>query len=256
MFTLSMTASSFLFLQHEQYIIYNEKKKRRSRGIYDPSLKHVLTCTFFYMCVNVPRQLANALIFSISPIFAIIMMAIELGIHLWYSNYNVRRLNNNLAFPSGTVTALTNFVSVCGPFRLIGKLNLFSNILLFVKVVMLYPITISETLTIANCNDCNPGRIRCWNETDLTTPSSSNITEHTNMQDLRICSLGESTNDYLFNTILPLTLCLLVFFSMPFGYLISNLMTKVKLASLDRNIKNAVAYCTSKFEVTETSPNR
>ena len=121
-FTLSMTSSSFLFLQHSHYIIFNEQKKRRSRGIYDPNLIHVMICTLLYTFVNVPRQWANALIFSISPIFAVIMFSIELGLHLLYSHFYVRKLSNNLAFPSGTVTAFTNFISVCGPFQIIGKL--------------------------------------------------------------------------------------------------------------------------------------
>ena len=123
-FTLSMTSSSFLFLQHSHYIIFNEQKKRRSRGIYDPNLIHVMICTLLYTFLNIPRQWANALIFSISPRIAVITFLIELGLHLLYSHFYVRKFSNNMAFPSGTVTAFTNFISVCGPFDKIAILNL------------------------------------------------------------------------------------------------------------------------------------
>ena len=166
-FTLSMTSSSFLFLQHSHYIIFNEQKKRRSRGIYDPNLIHVMICTLLYTFVNIPRQWANALIFSISPRIAVITFLIELGLHLFYSHFYVRKFSNNMAFPSGTVTAFTNFISVCGPFDRIGILNLFSNVLLATKVIILYPLAYleAEQQSITIGPDEHPDRIRCWNKT-------------------------------------------------------------------------------------------
>ena len=253
-FTLSMTSSSFLFLQHSEYVIFNEKKQRRSRGIYDPNLIHVMLCTLLYTFVNIPRQWANALIFSISPIFAVIMFSIELGLHLLYSHFYVRKLNNNLAFPSGTVTAFTNFISVCGPFEKIGKLNLFSNILLAIKVIILYPVTHLEALTIEMCND--PDIFRCWNQTAVNDVNHcGNVIHNITSPPFRVCSPGEDTNDLLFNVVLPTTLGLLVI-SVLFGYFITFLMKKVTLEYIDSKIKLATEYLSNQTDKLKQRFNR
>ena len=125
LFTLSMTSASFLFLQHQQYIIYDKKTDRRFRGIYDPSFIHVILCALLYLFVNVPRVLANAVILSISPKMASVLMVIELFVFLIFCHFYSNRLGNNTLFPSGLVSALANFISVTGSFKKIGHINFF-----------------------------------------------------------------------------------------------------------------------------------
>ena len=202
-----------------------------------------MICTLLYTFLNIPRQWANALIFSISPRIAVITFLIELGLHLLYSHFYVRKFSNNMAFPSGTVTAFTNFISVCGPFDRIGILNLFSNILLATKVIILYPLAYLEAeqqaLTIGP--DEHPDRIRCWNKTLVNMTRDSIV--GTNATSFRPCREGEKINDVLFNVVLPSTLGLLVISTL-FGYLINISMTKEKLEYFDTKVTDMVRLVT------------
>ena len=250
LFTLSMTSSSFLFLQHQQFIIYDKKTERRFRGIYDPNIVHVLICTVLYLFVNVPRVIANAVIFSVTPIMALILMSIEIVIFILFCHKYSVPLNNNVVFPSGLVSALANFISVTGPFRKLGHINLFSNILLVFKVILLYPIVYTETQTITISND--PDVFRCWNASEVInyTYSPSNRTEKINMNittltqetiDLSFrpfCSSNESPNSFLFQTVLPIVLVSIAFITIPFGYIIGALMTREKLLAFDKITKS------------------
>ena len=245
LFTLSMTSASFLFLQHQQYIIYDKKTDRRFRGIYDPSFAHVILCTVLYLFVNVPRVLANAVILSISPEMALVLMVIELLIFLLFCHFYSNRLGNNSIFPSGLVSALANFISVTGPFRKIGHINLFANALLMIKVALIYPIVDNEKLTVDICND--PDVFRCWNMTEKINhtclPSNGtdivNITittftqENVDLSYRPFCSPDETPNSLLFHFVLPIVLMLIAFISIPFGYLIRYLMTKENLTTFD-----------------------
>ena len=246
LFTLSMTSASFLFLQHQQYIIYDKKTDRRFRGIYDPSFVHVILCTVLYLFVNVPRVLANAVIASISPAMALVLMFIELLVFLVFCHFYSNRLGNNSIFPSGLVSALANFISVTGPFRKIGHINLFANALLMIKLALIYPIVYNESLTVDICRD--PDVFRCWNITEKInhTCLSSNRTDILNITvttftqesvDLSyrpFCSPDETPNSLLFHFVLPIVLMLIAFISVPFGYLIRYLMTKDNLAAFDQ----------------------
>ena len=245
LFTLSMTSASFLFLQHQQYIIYDKKTDRRFRGIYDPKFAHVILCTVLYLFVNVPRVLANAVILSISPEMALVLMVIELLIFLLFCHFYSNRLGNNSIFPSGLVSALANFISVTGPFKKIGHINLFANALLMIKVALIYPIVDNETLTVDICND--PDVFRCWNMTEKINhtclPSNGtdivNITittftqENVDLSYRPFCSPDETPNSLLFHFVLPIVLMLIAFISIPFGYLIRYLMTKENLTTFD-----------------------
>ena len=145
LFTLSMTSSSFLFLQHQEYKIYDQKTGKTFRGIYDPNIVHVVLCTGLYLFVNVPRVLANAVILSVTPVMALVLMFIEAMIFVSFCHKYSVPLNNNVDFPSGIVSALANYISVTGPFRKLGHINLFSNILLMAKVLLLYPVVYNDT---------------------------------------------------------------------------------------------------------------
>ena len=209
-----------------------------------------MICTLLYTFLNIPRQWANALIFSISPRIAVITFLIELGLHLLYSHFYVRKFSNNMAFPSGTVTAFTNFISVCGPFDRIGILNLFSNVLLATKVIILYPLAYLEAeqqaLTIGP--DEHPDRIRCWNKTLVNMTHDYNVGTNATRNvaffaSFRPCREGEKTNDVLFNIVLPLTLGLLVISTL-FGYLINISMTKEGLEYFDTKVADKVRLVT------------
>ena len=246
LFTLSMTSASFLFLQHQQYIIYDKKTDRRFRGIYDPSFAHVILCTLLYLFVNVPRVLANAVILSISPVMALVLMLIELLIFLLFCHFYSNRLDNNSIFPSGLVSALANFISVTGPFRKMGHINLFANALLMIKVALIYPIVDNETLTVKICKD--PDVFRCWNitekinhtclpsnETDILNITITTFTqESVDLSYRPFCSPDETPNSLLFHFVLPIVLMLIAFISVPFGYLIRYLVTKENLAAFDQ----------------------
>ena len=257
LFTLSMTSSSFLFLQHQQYIIYDKKTERRFRGIYDPNIVHVLICTVLYLFVNVPRVFANAVIFSVTPIMALILMLIEILMFVLFCHKCSVPLNNNVVFPSGLVSALANFISVTGPFRKLGHINLISNILLMIKVILLYPIVYNETLTIDISRD--PDMFRCWNKSEVMnyTYSPSHRAEKINMNITTItqqtidlsfrpfCSPDESPNSFLFEMVLPIVLMSIAFITIPFGYVIGALMTREKLLAFDK-IKKSVFKCFGK----------
>ena len=123
--TLSMTASTYLFYQHNEYVTYDEIYKKRTPGLNDPKLINTLVCTLCYLMVNCPRICANALIISISPRLALVMMSIELLPNLWISNKYAIILKFNASFPSGIMTAFVNYVCpFAGPIQSIGKINL------------------------------------------------------------------------------------------------------------------------------------
>ena len=234
-----------------------------------------MICTLLYTFVNIPRQWANALIFSISPKTAVIMFLIELGLHLLYSHFYVRKFSNNIAFPSGTLTAFTNFISVCGPFDKIRTLNLVSNILLATKVIILYPLAYleaeqhfeAEQQALTTRPDQDPDRIRCWNscwnkrKVYMTHDCNdgTNATSNVTTLGCRPCREGEKTNDVLFNIVLPSTLGLLVISTL-FGYLINISMTKEKLEYFDTKVtdkvKSVIEYVSPKIELLKETSMR
>ena len=245
LFTLSMTSSSFLFLQHQEYKIYDQKTGKTFRGIYG-----------LYLFVNVPRVLANAVILSVTPTMALVLMFIEVLIFVFFCHKYSVPLNNNVVFPSGLVSALANYISVTGPFRKLGHINLFSNILLMAKVLLLYAIVYNDTLTVPISRD--PDVFRCWNSSKVmnytASPSSEmeifNVTIETNTQgsinlsSRPYCNENESPNSLLFQTVLPIMLILIAFIAIPFGYIIAALMSKDKLSAFDlilECIKNRIS---------------
>ena len=230
-FTLSMTSSSFMLLQHSEYINYDASKQRRTRGFNDPPLHETLIGTILYLFITVPRIFANSLIFAITPIMAVAMYLVELSIFLWYSHKWVVPFDQNLRFPSGMVTAFTNFFSACGPLVKVGWINLFSNILLILKVILLYPIVYFDT----NSNitvDINkkPDQIRCWNESTITE-----LNTHRNSFP-RKC-VDELPNDLLFHTVLPTTIGVITIVSILFGFLIPFVFLKKNISLREEYVK-------------------
>ena len=266
-FTLSLTAAGYLFFTHDEYTSIDERLQKRTPGVNDPKLSSTMVCMILYVFVNGPRILANALVWSITPILATVMTFIEFLISLVISNYYALSLKKNAVFPSGLVTAIVNYTCVCGPLRMIGKINLFSTLLIIGKVLLLYPIVLFlNPLTVDL--DTKPDRFRCWNiqevmsQNDTNTwriMSSFNNTFIENMtcdavQNMnysvtlynatlpRFCTCDETSTQFLFNIIIPSIVGMLVAFSISFGYLISNVMKRSNLQAFDEYISRKTEF--------------
>ena len=196
-----------------------------------------------YIFVNIPRIWANAVILSISPLMGLIMGLPEIFIFICFSHFYVLPLSNSQRFPSGILTAATNFITVCGPFRKIGHINLFSNILLMIKIIVIYPIVNYQLLLIDICD--KPDIFRCWNSSQVLNISCSlsnienvNLTIPTfmsgniNLSQRPFCNPNETPNELLFQTILPFTLIILAGVSIPIGYLIPIILSRDKLTAV------------------------
>ena len=223
-FTLSNTAATYLFYQHREYISFDERLRKRYRGLNDPPLINTLICTLLYVMITAPRIWSNALALSITPILSLIMFILESFVMLYVSHRLATPLNQNAYFPSGIVTGVINFLCPCTPVQNLGLINLFSTLLIVLKVILLYPITIFNVLPV---ND-NFDRFRCF-----TTNETINFPNETKY---RACEENETQTQLLFKIVLPLTITSLLIMSIPFGFLIPKLMTRAKLTSLNKNI--------------------
>ena len=181
-----------------------------------------------YIHVTAPRIWSNALTLSISPVLSLVMFMTEFIVMLYVSHRLSTQSNHNLVgitkFPGRLVTGVINFLCPCTPVSNLGFINLFSTILIILKVILLYPITIFDLLPV---ND-NLNRFRCI--------PIDNATITGNTTDFRICRNNETPNELLFQIVLPLTITSLLFFSIPFGFLISKLMTQPRLTALNEGI--------------------
>ena len=63
-----------------------------------------------------------------------------------------------------------------------------------------------------------------------------NATKAGNTTDFRMCNDNETPNRLLFQIVLPLTITSLLFFSIPFGFIISRLMAQRRLTALNESI--------------------
>ena len=53
-FTLSNTAATYLFYQHREYISFDERLRKRYRGLNDPPLINTMLCTLLYVMITAP----------------------------------------------------------------------------------------------------------------------------------------------------------------------------------------------------------
>ena len=211
--TLSMTSSSFMLLQHTEFRSYDPMKRSRTRGINNPPMSETIIGGFLYLFLTVPRIFANSLILSITPLLAFPMYFIELCAFLIYSNRFVLPLKENLKFPSGTVQAFSNFFSACGPIDKVGSINLFSNCLLILKLILLYPILVLDKNNLVTVGmNKKPDWFRCWNESEANLHGVTSFNK---------CDNDENTTDLLFRIILPTTISMIIVVSIPLGFLIS-----------------------------------
>ena len=222
---LSHTAAVYLFYQHRDYISFDKRLRKRYRGMNDPPLVNIIICTVFYVMLTAPRIWSNALLLSITPILTLILFLLEVSIMLFVSHRLATPLNQNASFPSGIVTGVINFLCPCTPVHNLGFINLYSNLFISVKVILLYPIVIFNLLPVT---DDKYDRFRCAH--------IDNISNLTNTTTYRICENGETSNQLLFEVILPITIISLLIVSIPMGFIISNLMTRPRLTLLNESI--------------------
>ena len=272
--TLSMTAATYLYFQHEDYISYDKRLKRRTPGLNDPSFASIMACTLLYIIINAPRIYSNALILSVSPIMAIMMMIPEFLINLIICHKLALALNKNAVFPSGFITAAINYACPCYPVRKIGIINMWSTILIIIKLLLLYPIIYSKLFTLEL--DQKPNILQCWNVTELQMEKStihtdtyphfkSNFTgdrfipcnEVQNMKyaldqplyfDLpRFCACDEGSTDVLFHYTIPMAILMLLY-SILFGGLITLLIRRKKLSYVETKVTNCISFVKTSFD--------
>ena len=253
--TLSMTASTYLFFQHDDYISFDRKRKTRTPGLNDPSLISIAACTLLYIMVNAPRIFANALILSVSPQMAILMMLLEFGVNLFVCEKLALSLKKNAVFPSGFISAAINYACPCYPITNLGQINLFSTSLIILKVIALYPILYTNTFTLEL--DQKPNILQCWNVTKLQQEKGMvhvetyphlreifsgerfitcdevqnlryNVNETSYFNLPRFCACDEDSNDVLFHYTIPIAIIMLCY-SILFGLLITIFIRKRKL---------------------------
>ena len=260
--TLSMTAATYLYFQHEDYTSFDKRWKRRTPGLNDPSLLNILVCTVLYIVVNAPRIFANALILSVSPRWAIIMMFLEFIINLIVCNKLALPLKKNAIFPSGFISAAINYACPCYPIKKIGQINLWSTLLIMLKLLSLYPILYTKSFTLKL--DQKPNILQCWDVTEVQQEKSTiHIETYPHLKNLfngerfitckdlqdqkyvrnktssfnfpRFCACDEGPNDVLFEYIIPMTI-LALFYSILFGVLITSLIRRTKLTYLQSKV--------------------
>ena len=216
-FTLSHTAATYLFYQHNEYTSFDKRLQKEYRGLNDPPLINTMICTMLYIVLIAPRIWSNALTLSITPILSLVLFLIELIVMLYVSHRLATPLNQNDSFPSGLVTGMINFLCPCTPVSNMGWINLSSTILIILKVVLLYPIVLFDVLPV----DYKPNRFICTYNT-----TNERLTE------FRTCQ----TQKLLFERVLPLTITSLIIFSIPVGFVISQLMTLSRLKSINQSV--------------------
>ena len=212
--------------------------------------------------VNAPRIFANALILSVSPQMAILMMFFEFGVNLFVCEKLALSLKKNAVFPSGFISAAINYACPCYPIKNLGLINLFSTLLIIMKVFALYPILYTNTFTLEL--DQKPNILQCWNVTKLqqekgivhveTYPHLKdifsderfitcdevqnlryNVNETSYFNFPRFCACDEDSNDVLFYYTIPIAIGMLCY-SILFGVLITFFIRKRKLNSFQEKV--------------------
>ena len=261
--TLSMTAATYLYFQHDDYTSFDKRIQRRSPGVNDPTLISTVVCTLLYISMNAPRIFANALVLSVSPALAIVMIVAEFLINLILCDRWALSLNKNAVFPSGFVTAFINYACPCYPIRKVGRINLFSALLIITKVLFLYPILSNKWLTLQL--DQNPNILQCWNVTEILAEKSKvHIKTYPHLNDTfgydnivtceeaeklnpylnessyfqlpRFCACDEHPNDVLFTKTIPSTIAALLV-TLGSGYLITLLIRRKKITNFEDKTK-------------------
>ena len=265
LFALSATAATFLFYQHSQFITYDERLEKRTFGMNDPSSIYTVPCLLMYIFVNVPRILANSLVWAVSYKLGIILLIPEILLNFVISHKYAWNLQKFDKFPSAFITAFINFLCPCGgPVKNIGKINVLSTILIIIKIILLYPIVFYDVLT-QSYNE-QPDRFRCWSASDLLEKYQVLNMAETNEFNVSVCELPnilhkdynitniprvcgcfgslfhhwsiieEEPHYLLFIYILPITIIALLVISVPFGFMITHFMRRSKVLAFELKV--------------------
>ena len=76
--SLSLTATTFLFYQHEDINWYDPETNQPQKGTNNPKIIFIVPATLLYIFLNVPRIIANGMVLAISPSLGVVMITIEI----------------------------------------------------------------------------------------------------------------------------------------------------------------------------------
>ena len=124
--SLSLTAATFLFFQHEEMGELNPETQQREVGENDPKLLWILTTMMLYLFVNVPRIFSNGFVFSVTPKSAFCLLLVEILVSLMMSHFHIGILTDNEIVPGGLLRAITNVMCPTAPYKKIWLINMFS----------------------------------------------------------------------------------------------------------------------------------
>ena len=243
--SLSLTAATFLFFQHEEFSTLNEETQRRDPGENDPKLLYLIPTTLFYILVNTPRIFSNGFVLAVAPHVAIIFFVIEFAFGIFLSNRYVHKITDNEVVPGGLLLAITNVMSPTGPIGRIGVINTISSLITICKIGFIFIIVKHldhiHWLMSGICDQ--PDLFRCFDEDDFRNSNCSkphyyrypnNIDNKSpSIISPRSCGPDEIKNDVVTQTIVILTLSI-VMISIPAGFLISFLIRKEKLEHFEK----------------------
>ena len=248
-FSLSLTAATFLFFQHEEMGELNPKTQQREVGENDPKLLWILTTTTLYLFVNIPRIFSNGLVFSVTPKTAFCLLLVEILISLMMSHFHIGILTDNEIVPGGLLRAITNVMCPTAPYKKIWLINLFSIQYIVVKLIIVYVIvTYYSSLLVDVCGQ--PDIFRCFTEDDfpsnVTCPLYSSNFDKSRFfsssssylyKSPRLCEHNESKNQVLKTTVIGL-IASLILIAFPSGIAISNFTSKKNMKWVDRQVDN------------------
>ena len=179
---------------------------------------------------------ANGFVLAITPNLAIVLFIVEFALAAMFSHKFVNDLRDNEVVPGGILLAITNGMCPTGPIRRVGIINGISTFITICKLACVYIIMkyFNQTpgLLTAVCEQ--PDLFRCFTEEDVVGLNCTLKKYNSSLPIVspRLCRAGESKNEFALTASTILTLCLVVI-SVPAGYLITYLIRKDKLKSLD-----------------------
>ena len=232
--SLSLTATTFLFYQHEDIAWYDPETNQPQKGINNPKIIFIVPATLLYILLNIPRIIANGLILAISPLLGVFMFTIEIIAAFVFSHYFILDIRSNKGI-GGFILAITNCICPNAPVSKIGIINMTSSIYTITKLILLYPTVhyLHDNEVFVRQVKQNPDLFRCFSDVLIPTHSihknATNDSIEQKIQSPRPCSMDEEPNQILFHLVLPIAIGSLIFISIPSGFMISKYMRSNKL---------------------------
>ena len=243
--SLSLTATIFLFYQHQDIDWYDPETNQPEKGTNNPNIIFVMPTMMLYIFLNVPRIFANGLILAISPFLGVVMFSIEIIVGFILSHYLICNIGSNKGI-GGFILAITNCICPNAPVSKVGVINMTSTIYTVIKLLVLYP-----TVHYLHDNEVfvrqvlqNPDLFRCFSNVSIATQVENNY-ETVNIIGQKIhsprpCSVDEQPNQILFHLIIPSVIGALIVISIPSGFMISIFMRSNELDMYKKKIDNTV----------------